>query len=175
MTKLVGPTLFHALIHCKRYRYILEELNVPIFGVLKRLQKARYKECGFKETFVPVGECSTLVSDYVINGGADEDDPNDNLEDHIRKIALYGVMIDENRIVYRTRPNINDHSDRGRCKICIKNRKSGKITHEIQLNHDHDFKGLCAIDMSTYGIVTTDGPHTLWAPREAQSYYEISI
>ena len=97
-------------------------------------------------------------------------------KDHIRKIALYGVMIDENRIVYRTRPNRNEINDpsnesRGRCKICVKNRRTGKITHEIKLKHEHpNFKGLCAIDMSTYGIVTTDGPHTLWAPHEAQDF-----
>ena len=72
------------MIPLQRYKYILEELNIPIFGVLPRLQKARFKESEYIETSVPVGECSTLIANYVINGGRDgrwlDEDPEDNLE-----------------------------------------------------------------------------------------------
>ena len=59
------------------------------------------------------------------------------MESTIEKCALYGIMIDENRLVYRT-PSAN-----GLCVLAVKNRESGKITNKIMLQHDHDFVGLC--------------------------------
>ena len=71
-------------------------------------------------------------------------------------------MIDENRLVYRTK------SQDGLCIIKIKNRETGKIANQILLQHDHAFEGLCAIDMSKDYIITTDGPHFIWAPEAAR-------
>ena len=60
-----------------------------------------------------------------------------DMESTIEKCALYGIMIDENRLVYRTL------STDGLCVLAVKNRESGKVTNKIMLQHDHDFEGLC--------------------------------
>ena len=52
--------------------------------------------------------------------------------------------------------------------IKVKSRLASKETNGIILKHDHPFEGLCAIDMSRECIVTTDGPHEIWAPRAAE-------
>ena len=36
------------------------------------------------------------------------------------------------------------------------------------IKHDHKFEGICAFDMSSHAVVTTDGPHFLWAPIRAK-------
>ena len=54
-------------------------------------------------------------------------------------------------------------SDSNVCSINVHNRRTKKNECEIRLKHDHSFDGLCSIDMSQYGIITTDGPHTLWS------------
>ena len=83
----------------------------------------------------------------------------------------YSLMIDENRLVYRYSADEvaeKNTSSKPVCKFRIHDRQTNTISNEIWLNHDHSFSGLCAVDMSTYGIITTDGPHYLWAPSHAK-------
>ena len=137
-----------------RYRYLMRQMHV--FQIMPHLSRVRMKSTPFTDTQIDVGRCSTETGAY-----ASEIDSN--LDSTITKVALYGVMIDENRLVYRTA------SEDGLCVIKVKIRETGKVTNQILLQHDHNFEGLCAIDMSRYCIITTDGPHYIWSPEAAKT------
>ena len=137
-----------------RYRLLMRQMHV--FRVMPYLSRVRMKSTPFKDTLIDVGRCSTETGAY-----ASEIDSN--LDSTITKVALYGVMIDENRLVYRT------PSEDGLCVIKVKSRETGKVTNQILLQHDHTFEGLCAIDMSRACIITTDGPHYIWSPEAAKA------
>jgi len=145
-----------------RYNYVQnEKFEQPIspFKVMNFIQQARFKKCAFKDTLLPIATCKTDTAKFVL-GTEGEEEP---MDDTILRIASFACMVTENEIAYRA-----EEEDDSRCVIHVRNRHSGKVTTKIFLRHDHKFEGICAVDMSSRAIVTTDGPHYLWAPKTAK-------